>query len=122
MKRVLDVGQCAADHFTLRRMLESKFQSQVTGAIDALDALSQLRAGSFDLVLVNRLLDADASPGLDIIRAIKSDPQLATIPVMLVSNYVESQQQAISAGAEPGFGKAQTHAPDTIARLSRFLA
>ena len=48
--------------------------------------MASLRAGEFDLVLVNRVLDADGSSGLDLIRAIKADPDLANVPVMLVSN------------------------------------
>jgi hypothetical protein len=40
---------------------------------------------------------------------------------MLVSNYPEYQQQAIAAGCEPGFGKAELSAPATLDKLARFL-
>ena len=76
MKRVLDVGQCSARPYSLRRLIEGSFDAEVVGAADATAALGALRGGSFDLVLVNRLLDADGSDGLEIIRAIKADPQL----------------------------------------------
>ena len=43
------------------------------------------------------------------------------VPVMLVSNYPQYQQQAVDAGAVPGFGKAELRSPTTLARLAEFL-
>jgi CheY-like chemotaxis protein len=76
----------------------------------------------FDLVLVNRLLDRDGSQGLDIIRKIKSHPDLSVVPVMMLTDYPEHQQRAVEAGAEPGFGKSELHSPETLDKLRRFLA
>ncbi|MEX0977510.1 MAG: response regulator [Pirellulales bacterium] len=121
MKRVLDVGQCGFDHAAISHLVRRQFQADVAQALDLEDALLQLRAGSFDLVLVNRKLDADASDGLEVIRQIKADPQLASIPVMLVSNYPEYHEQAVAAGAEMGFGKAELAAESTRKRLEKFL-
>ena len=121
MKHVLDVGQCGADHGAIRHLIAGQFDADVTAADDPQDALAQLRAGSFDLVLVNRKLDADGSDGLELIRRIKADAPLASVPVMLVTNYAEYQEQAIAAGAETGFGKAQLDAPHTRALLAEFL-
>jgi CheY-like chemotaxis protein len=121
MKRLLDVGQCAADHGAIAHLIRRLVEADVAEADGLDDALAQLRAASFDLVLVNRRLDADASDGLEVIRHIKADPQLASIPVMLVSNYAEYQQQAVAAGAEMGFGKAELAAASTRKRLEEFL-
>jgi two-component system, chemotaxis family, chemotaxis protein CheY len=121
MKQVLDVGQCQMDHGSIRRLIEYNFEARVAQAHDAADALAQLAGGAFDLVLVNRQLDADGSEGLEIVSAIKSDPALAAVPVMLVTNYPEYQQQAIAAGAEPGFGKNDLGSTQTAERLARFL-
>ena len=121
-KHVLDVGQCQMDHGALRRLIEGKFAADVTQADSAEQALAQLRSGQFDLVLVNRKLDADYSDGLDIIKQIKADPDLSGVNVMLVTNYAEHQAEAIAAGAAPGFGKAELMEADTLERLSRFLA
>jgi len=66
-------------------------------------------------------LDFDHSDGLEIVRRLKADPQWAAVPVMLVSNYPEYQQQAIAAGAEPGFGKAELTSPATLEKLAKFL-
>lgn len=121
MKRVLDVGQCSLDHGAIRRLVEGRFGAQVVQAHQLHDALTALRGGAFDLVLVNRKLDIDGDDGLKIVKAIKADPQLSSTPVMLVTNFAEHQQTAVAAGAEPGFGKAQLDDPATLETLSRVL-
>ena len=121
MKRVLSVGQCSADHWSIRHLLEGDFQVEVVAAHSAADALAQLRAGKFDLVLVNRVLDADGSAGLPIIQAIKADDALSDVPVMLVTNFREHQEQAVAAGAEPGFGKAELNSASVREALRGYL-
>ena len=121
-KRVLDVGNCAPDHAAIRRLVEGNFDAQVVQAHGPDDALKHLRSGSFDLVIVNRKLDRDYSDGMDIIKQIKRDPQLAAVPVMLLTNYEEHQQAAVEVGAEVGFGKLEYGRPETKEKLSRFLA
>lgn len=121
-RRVLSVGQCAADHYGISQFLQRHFDVQVVPADRQLDALEHLRERCFDLVLVNRKLDIDGSEGTGILRAIKADPQLAETPVMLVSNYPESQQQAVAAGAVYGFGKSEYGSAETVERLRHFLA
>ncbi len=121
MKKVLDVGQCQMDHGSIRRLIEGNFDARVAQAHDAADALVQLGSGAFDLVLVNRQLDANGDDGLEIIKAIKSDPRWSSIPVMLVTNYPEYQQQAVAAGAEVGFGKNALGRAETSERLRKFL-
>lgn len=122
MKSVLNVGQCAMDHGTIRRLIEQHFEARVVPAGSVGEALSQLRGGAYDLVLVNRKLDADSSDGIDVLRAIKADAALAALPVMLVSNYPDAQQEAQAAGAVPGFGKAQVSSPETLDLLRTYLA
>ena len=106
MPRILDVGQCGMDHGSITRHLTRTYAAEVASASSATEALKVLRAGKFDLVLVNRVFDRDGSPGLDLIRALKADPDLADLPVMMVSNYPEAQRDAQGLGALPGFGKA----------------
>ena len=120
-KHVLDVGQCQMDHGALRRLIEGKFAAEVTQANSAEQALDQLRSRQFDLVLVNRKLDADYSDGLEIIKQIKADPELSGVNVMLVTNYAEHQEQAVAAGAAPGFGKSELTSPATLELLRPFL-
>jgi CheY-like chemotaxis protein len=104
--RILSVGQCSFDHGIISRHLRKIYGAVVAGADTMGQALVTLRAGEFDLVLVNRVFDGDGTPGVDLIRAIKADPKLAAIPVMLVSNYQDAQAEARALGALPGFGKA----------------
>jgi len=119
--RILSVGQCSADHGSISRHLASTLDARVVGAGTAAEALAALRTGSFDLVLVNRIGDADGAPGLELIRSLKAAPELAAIPVMLVSNYADAQAQAVGLGALPGFGKAELAAPTTGERLKAVL-
>jgi CheY-like chemotaxis protein len=120
-KRVLDVGQCSPDHSAICRLLEREFGAEVARADGLDDALAQLRASKFDLVLVNRKLDADDSDGLEVLRTIHADSALAAMPVMLVTNYPEHQAAAVAAGAAPGFGKAELSAQATREKLAGFL-
>jgi CheY-like chemotaxis protein len=121
-KRVLSVGQCGPDHFALTRFLRQHFAVEIVPADLSAAALEQLRKTPFDLVLVNRKLDADYSDGLEVIRSIKADPALASIPVMLVTNYPEHQQAAVAIGALPGFGKLEYDNPETLEKLRHVLA
>ena len=119
MPRVLDVGNCVPDHAAIRGMLEKCFHAEVLQADGASDALAVLRRQSIDLVLVNRKLDVDYSDGLEIIKQIKSDAKLASVPCMLITNYADQQQVAVAAGAEYGFGKKELYADATQQRLKK---
>lgn len=119
--RVLSVGQCFADQYAISRTLESRFKVQVTQAGMMDEALERLQQERFDLVLVNRIFDADRSPGLDLIRRMKAEEGLRDVPVMLVSNYPESQQEAMDAGAELGFGKASLGESEMLETVGKYL-
>jgi CheY-like chemotaxis protein len=119
MKRVLDVGNCSLDHGSISALLAKHFAADVVQVPD--ETLEALRGGTFDLVLVNRKLDRDQSDGLAIIKQIKANPQLASTPCMLITNFPEHQAAAVAAGAEPGFGKSNLTASETIERLKKHL-
>jgi CheY-like chemotaxis protein len=120
-RQVLSVGQCGADHASIRWMLRQEFDANVVPAATTAESLAQLRRGTFDLVLVNRVLNADGSAGLDLIRQIAADEKLRQVPIMLVSNHADAQQEAVAAGARPGFGKAEMNRPQTVERLREVL-
>jgi CheY-like chemotaxis protein len=121
LKRVLDVGNCGPDHSTIRSFFTRHFDCEVVQAHGPDDTLELLRSGEFDLVLVNRKLDQDYSDGIEIIRLIKSDPLVAAVPVMLVTNYPEHQAAAVAEGALPGFGKLEFQLPQTHEKLAAVL-
>ncbi len=119
--RILNVGQCGFDQPKIARHLKGAFDAEVEPADTHAEAISALKKGRFDLVLVNRIGDVDGAPGLDLIRSLKADPGLASTPVILVSNYPDAQAEAESLGALPGFGKAALTSPETRDRIARAL-
>ena len=121
-KKVLSIGQCFADHIAIAHTLNRHFGAEVIAASDWTEALPLLRREPFALILVNRLLDADGSPGLDVIRELKSDEALRAVPVLLMSNHEQAQRDAVQAGAEMGFGKAALGQPAMLGRVRPFLA
>ncbi len=121
-RQVLSVGQCVPDEAALERFLKANFDVRITQAETAADALDLLRKSAYNLVLINRKLDADYTDGTEILRAIKADEMLHTTPVMIVSNYPEYQDAAVHLGALYGFGKAELGRSDVIARLTPLLS
>ncbi len=119
---VLDVGNCAPDHASIKRMLLANFDVEVLQSHQSEDTLRLLSERSVKLVLINRKLDCDYSDGTEILRQIKSDEQLADVPVMIVTNHAEHQHAAQALGAEYGFGKLELQKPTTLERLAKFLA
>ena len=120
-KRVLNVGQCVPDHGSITRFLQSTFHVDIDKVDTAADTLDHLKKHPYDLVLINRKLDIDYSDGTEILRLIKADPALASVPVMIVTNYKEHQENAVTLGAVYGFGKDELGSSDAIARLEPYL-
>jgi two-component system chemotaxis response regulator CheY len=120
MKIVLDVGQCRPDHASIARLVTSA-GAQIERVTLPSIALQKLKEKHYDLVLVNRKIDEDYSDGLELVKAMQADPQLKHIPVMLISNYPEAQEEAVRHGAIRGFGKNEINDPATRERLRRVL-
>ena len=121
-KRVLDVGQCDLDHGNISNLLTRNFGAEVDRAHLAGDAIDLLKQKQYDLVLINRLLDRDHSEGKGLIEQIKSNEQLKQTAVMLITNFPDHQELAVQAGAVLGFGKAELDKPETLEKLSAYLA
>ncbi len=119
--RVLVVGNCDPDHGAIRALLQRNFEVEVERVMFVAEALQALRRGPFALVLVNRLIFADQSDGAALIAAMRTDPALASTPVMLISNFADAQDAAVVLGAERGFGKAELNQPATVEHLARWL-
>lgn len=120
--KVLDVGNCDPDHSGITALLKANFDVQIDRAHGFSDAMEAIRREKYDLVTINRLMDRDGSPGMEIIKEIKGDPAIAETKVMMITNFAEHQDLAIQAGAVAGFGKAALHDPATLATLSEHLA
>ncbi len=122
MKTVLSVGQCGFDHGSITRFLRAHFDVDVTPAATAADGLAHLQQRTCDLVLVNRIFDADGDEGLEFIKNLKDDLKFAHLPVMLVTNYREYAEKATAIGALPGFGKSEVGSPELVKRLASLLS
>ncbi|QDT27012.1 hypothetical protein Pan153_12020 [Gimesia panareensis] len=120
-KRVLSVGQCLPDASALSRFLNKHFEVQIEEADVEQDTLQKLKDTAYDLVMINRKLDADYSDGIELMQKIKNTPDVKPCTLMLVSNYVEYQEQAVGVGAAYGIGKNEYRDPETVARLQPYL-
>ncbi|HQY88505.1 MAG TPA: hypothetical protein PK402_07590 [Tepidisphaeraceae bacterium] len=114
--RVALVGHCTPDS----SYLTITVQKAITGAkvvrVHDDAGVEQAIAGGA-LLLVNRRMEpgyADTDGNEYIRRLIKKHPG---VRLMLISNLVDSQAQAVSDGALSGFGKDHLNQPGTLDRL-----
>jgi two-component system chemotaxis response regulator CheY len=119
--RVLDVGQCSPDHSAIRSLLHRTFNVYIDQAGSVDEAIEELKTASYDLVLVNRVIFEDGGSGAELIAKMKSVRDFRDVPVMMISNFNDAQQDAVAAGGVPGFGKAELNDPSTIALLRKYL-
>ena len=117
--KILDVGQCDMDGSRMATLWKKQWGATVDRCHLAEDALKLASKSDYSLILVNRILDADNSSGLDLIRDLIKTGTSA--PVMLVSNFPEAQQAAVALGAVQGFGKADLNKSGTIELVQRAL-
>jgi len=120
-RKVLDVGQCNADNSRISSLLQKHFDVEVDRSHSHDEAIKLALDTPYDLILINRILDADSTAGMDILASLKTKPSTAQTPVMVVSNYQQTQEEAVSRGAVPGFGKSELDADETIAKLALYL-
>ena len=113
--RVLNIGQCGYDSGQIEGLLTRVFDATIDHSPSKTDAIRCSTQNSYDLILVNRLLDVDRSSGLDLIRDFID--RGTTVPIMLISNLPSAQDSAVELGAIRGFGKAELNAPETESRL-----
>jgi DNA-binding NarL/FixJ family response regulator len=120
LKSVLSIGQCCADHSSISSLLCKHFQVEVINADTSLDAFNLIKEKNFDLILVNRIFDCNGESGIEFIsKFFKLDKP--KIPIMLVSNFENAQNEAINFGAAPGFGKNALNSSDTLSKLKSYL-
>jgi len=85
------------------------------------DAMKSLRANTPDLVLLDIILPGKS--GFEVIEDIKSEPQIAQAPVMIISNL--GQEADVERGKELGaveyIVKAKTSIDDLVKKIKDFL-
>src|SRR5579872_6164864 len=110
--RILDVGQCGFDGPRMAALWHDRLDATVDRVVNGAEAVRRLKEGGYDIVLVNRVLAADGSSGLEVIAALLR--MKTSVPVMLVSDLPEAQDAAVALGAVRGFGKAELGEPATL--------
>lgn len=121
MDTVLSVGQCNPDHSRISAVFEQHFGARVETADSQAEAIRLAEANRYAIILVNRVLDATGSSGLDIIGVLAAS-ESSKSPLMLVSNYEDAQTEAIALGAVPGFGKAKLDENSTLEIFRQYLS
>jgi two-component system chemotaxis response regulator CheY len=88
------------DFASMRRMVKSVLNelgySNVTEADDGSTAFPLLRAGNFDFLITD--WNMPGMPGLELLRAVRADPKLAKLPVLMLT--AETNREQIMAAAQ----------------------
>jgi DNA-binding NarL/FixJ family response regulator len=117
---VLSVGQCGADEPQIRALLKKLQVSRVDQAHSSAEALQLSQKHPYDLILINRVLDATGESGHALLsKLLEVRPGQA---VMLVSNYPDAHQEAVALGGLHGFGKRELTSAATAARVLKALS
>lgn len=119
-KRILLVED---DRF-LRRACEASLRQRgftVIAAADGEEGLRQARAEHPDLILLDLLMPKLA--GVEVLRALKADPETKAIPVLILSNSSREQDvsEVISLGAVDYWVKADLSLKELGDRVARLL-
>ena len=107
-KRVLVID----DSLTVRE-LERKLLTQggydVEVAVDGMDGWNAIRGGRFDLIVTD--IDMPRLDGIELVRLVRQDPRLKSMPVMIVSykDRPEDRHRGLDAGADYYLAKAGFH-------------
>lgn len=82
------------------RQLKNQGYRNVATAANGLEAMDMLRAGNFDLVLLD--IEMPELNGIEVLKAAKMDPRLRAIPVIVISgnDEIDKVVQCIELGAE----------------------
>ena len=90
------------DFSTMRRIVKNLLHDlgygNVTEADDGKTALPMLQAGSFDFLITD--WNMPGMPGIDLLKAVRADPNLAKLPVLLVT--AEAKREQIVEAARAG--------------------
>lgn len=117
--KILSVGQSAADDSEIARLLVRRFAATVETAASAEEAFEAAESGSYDLILINRILDRTMESGLELMAKIVALPHKPK--VMLISEKLRAHLAADDLEAEPGFGKKKLYDKSTLEALTYAL-
>ena len=98
--RILVVDDYRTMSRIIRNLLKQLGFDQVEEAADAMTALAALRAERFDLVIAE--WNMQPVSGSELLRLLRSEPELAGLPVIMVT--AERSIEDVTAGEETGPG------------------
>jgi two-component system sensor histidine kinase and response regulator WspE len=107
-KRVLAVDDSLTVRELERKLLTSRgYDAEV--AIDGVDGWNAVRTGNYDLVVTD--VDMPRMDGIELATLIKQDPNLKSLPVMIVSykDHEEDRLRGLEAGADYYLTKGSFH-------------
>lgn len=112
------VGHCGPDSFALQSSVMGFVPGSVIHKLNSMDELNA-KMGDLSLLLVNRVLDGgfDSESGIELIRGLGDDAP----PAMLISNFPESLEESVAAGAVMGYGKQKMRSEEAEAALKSAL-
>lgn len=119
MMNVLLLGHCGFDGPKIGAKVSNSFQAKILTAATATDATKVLASHKIDIILVNRIFDADGDSGIEWIKNFKKEE--SAIPALLISNYADAQTQAVAVGGAVGFGKSELSSNLPIERIRAAL-
>jgi len=90
------------DFSTMRRIIKNLLRDlgydNIVEADDGTSALPMLKAGSFDFLVTD--WNMPGMTGIDLLKAVRGDPKLATLPVLMVT--AEAKRDQIVEAAQAG--------------------
>jgi two-component system sensor histidine kinase and response regulator WspE len=107
-KRVLVVDDSLTVRELERKLLDNAGY-EVEVAVNGMDAWNATRTGHFDLVVTD--VDMPRMHGIELVTLIKKDPNLKSLPVMIVSykDHEQDRQRGFEAGADYYLSKGSFH-------------
>ena len=112
------VGHCGPDAFALQSSVMGFIPGAVMHRLNSMDELNA-KMEQLSLLIVNRVLDGRfrSESGIELIRKLED----GSPPAMLISNYPESLEESVAAGAVMGFGKRGMRSSEAEAALKTAL-
>jgi len=96
--RFLVVDDFSTMHRIVKNLLNDLGYANVAEADDGKTALPMLQAGGFDFLVTD--WNMPGMPGLDLLKAVRADPKLAKMPVLMLT--AEAKREQIIEAAQAG--------------------
>lgn len=112
------VGHCGPDSFALQSSIMGFVPGSVIHKLNSTDDLTA-KMKQLSLLVVNRVLDGQfgSDSGIELIRNLDDGAP----PAMLISNFPESLDESVAAGAVMGYGKTKMRSPEAETALKSAL-